>query len=208
MTPITLAVAGPSSTNESFLKLAAGDRSKLGVVQAESSSDKLLVAIASPSTDGSKLVVTLVGEDWTGSLELRRSYTLYYQDFAYTSEFAAVAALGVLEGRWKLGQGLNGSEVSASGNPGWAATSGDPGAAPETVRLTAVFTSLQQWQQMRNRLGQIAGPQNLQVGALSARGAEVSVAYPGGAGALQQRLAAEGLQLGDAGGHLVLQAAN
>ena len=66
LTPVKLAVAGPSSTNDTFLKLGAGDRSKLGVVQAESSAGKLLLAIASPSADGSKLTVTLIGEEWAG----------------------------------------------------------------------------------------------------------------------------------------------
>ena len=208
LTPLKLAVPGPSSSNDTFLKLAAGERSKLGVVQSESSADKLLLAIASPSADGAKLMVTLIGEDWTGPIELRRSYTLYYGDVSYTAEFASVVALGVLEGRWKMGQGVAGGGAGGA-DTGWS-TSANAGstAAPELVRLTAQFASLQEWQQMRSRLGQVAGPQNLQVGAISSRGAEVSVAYPGGANALQQRLASEGLQLADAGGRLVLRVGN
>jgi hypothetical protein len=208
LTPIKLAVAGPSSTNENFLKLAAGDRSKLGIVQAESSADKLLLAIASPSPDGRKLNVTLIGEDWTGALDLHRTYSLYYNDTSYTAEFAAVIALGVLEGRWKKSQGLA-STADGSEELTWTTTAASGStAALQSVRLTAQFASLQEWQLMRSRLGQIAGPQNLQVGALSARGAEVQVAYPGGASALQQRLADEGLALSDAGGRLVLRPAN
>ncbi len=205
LTPVKLAVAGPSSTNENFLKLAAGDRSKLGVVQAESSADKLLLAIASPSPDGKKLTVTLIGEDWTGALELRRNYSLYYNDVSYTAEFASVIALGVLEGRWKKSQGLAGA--ADDGAPNWSTTASEGSTAVrQDVRLTAQFTSLQEWQSMRSRLGQVAGLQNIQVGALSSRGAEVQIAYPGGASALQQRLASEGLALADAGGRLVLRA--
>ncbi len=207
LTPVKLAVAGPSSTNENFLKLAAGDRSKLGVVQAESSADKLLLAIATPSADGKKLNVTLIGQDWTGGLDLRRTYSLYYNDLGYTTEFAAVIALGVLEGRWKQSKGIGGgTDDSASA---WSTTAAEGStAAPEQVRLTAQFASLQEWQSMRARLGQVAGLQNLQVGALSPRGAEVEIAYPGGASALQQQLVGEGLSLADAGGRLVLRAAN
>jgi hypothetical protein len=179
------------------------------VVQSESSADKLLVAVASPSPDGARLNVTLIGEDWTGPFALKRSYTLYYGDMSYTSEFAAVIALGVLEGRWKMGQGLAAGTASTSDETGWSASAAEtPAGSPEQLLLTAQFASLQEWQQMRTRLGEVAGPQNLQVGAMSSRGAEVSVAFPGGARALQQRLAGQGLQLGDAGGRLVLRAAN
>jgi len=209
LTPVKLAVAGPSSTNENFLKLAAGDRSKLGVVQAESSADKLLLAIASPSPDGTKLNVTLIGEDWTGALELHRTYSLYYQDVGFTSEFAAVIALGVLEGRWKRSQGLAGAAAGDDAASNWSTTAADGSTAVvEQVRLTVQFASLQEWQSMRARLGQVAGSANLLVGALSARGAEVQIGYPGGASALQERLAGEGLQLANASGRLVLRAAN
>ena len=209
LTPIKMAVAGPSSTNDTFLKLLAGDRSKLGVVQAESSADKLLLAIASPSPDGAKFNVTLIGEDWTGPIDLRRTYRLYYNDVTYTSEFATVIALGVIEGRWKLSQGISGTAVeTASAAAGWAPSANGSGGPLQAVRFTVEFTSLQQWQQMRARLGQLAGPENLQVGALSSRGAEVSLGFPGGPDALQQRLASEGMTLFNAGGHLVLRATN
>ena len=179
------------------------------MVQAESSADKLLLAIASPSRDGKKLNVTLIGEDWTGALELRRSYLLYYNDMSYTAEFASVIALGVLEGRWKKNQGLDGSGAADAGAPNWSTTASEGSSAlPENVRLTAQFASLQEWQSMRSRLGQVAGLQNINVGALSSRGAEVEIAYPGGASALQQRLEGEGLQLANAGGRLVLRVAN
>ena len=208
LTPVKLAVAGPSSTNDTFLKLVAGDRSKLGVVQAESSADKLLLAIASPSADGNKLTVTLIGEDWAGPIDLRRTYTLYYRDLAYTSEFATVIALGVLEGRWKMSQGVSGAGAAAAAAADWAPAGDTLAGAAQSVRFTAEFDSLQQWQQIRSRLGQLAGPENVQVGALSSRGAEVTMGFAGGPNALQQRLAAQGLTLFDAGGHLVLRAAN
>jgi len=213
LTPIKLAVAGPSATNEVFLKLVAGDRSRLGIVQAESSAGKLLLAIASPSADGSKLTVTLVGDDWAGPVNLKRTYTLYYRDLSYTSEWAAVIALGVLEGRWKQQQGIAGAGPSASdateADAGWSPAGDGPAAAGgQPIRMTVEFASLQQWQEMRARLGEVAGPQNVQVGALSARGAEVTVGFAGGPNALQARLATRGMTLASVGGHIVLRAAN
>lgn len=210
LTPVKLAVPGPSATNDVLLKLAAGDRSQLGVIQAESSADKLLVAVATPSATKGKLDVVLIGEDWTGPLALKRRYSLYYDDFSYTSEFAAVVALGVLEGRWKATKGAGLSASAAEPTP-WSTSANDDVAAAgplQPVRFTAQFGSLAEWQQMRGSLGRIAGPQNLQVGAMSSRGAEVTVAYPGGPSALQARLAGEGLKLADAGGRLILYAGN
>jgi hypothetical protein len=219
LTPITLAVAGPSATNDTFLKLIAGDRSGLGVVQAESSAGKLLLAIASPSADGSKLTVALVGDDWSGPLNLKRTYTLYYKDMSYTTEWASVIALGVLEGRWKEQHGIVGSGAAAgdaAADAGWSPVGADAAAAAgnasavggQPIRMTVEFNSLEQWQEMRSRLADVAGPQNVQVGALSSRGAEVTVGFAGGPGALQARLATRGLGLASVDGHLVLRAAN
>ena len=215
LTPIKLAVAGPSATNETFLKLVAGDRSGLGTVQAESSAGKLLLAIATPSPDGAKLTVALVGDDWSGPINLKRTYTLYYKDISYTSEWAAVIALGVLEGRWKQQQGIAGAaapgaDAQATADTGWS-PAGDAAISPrggQPIRMTVEFSSLQQWQEMRARLGEVAGPQNVQVGALSARGAEVTVSFAGGPDALQARLATRGMQLASIGGHIVLRATN
>lgn len=218
LTPIKIAVAGPSSTNETLLALAAGDRSKLGVVEAESSAERLIVALATPAEGGKKLSVQLIGKDWIGSIELKRTYSLYYRDIGYTAEFAAVTALGVLEGRWKASQ-IGG--VAAGGSTGmgedaglaWSPDRPEGNDAPlagggANVHFTVEFASLQQWQDMRSRLGTTPGVTGMEVGALSARGAEVSLAFPGGAAALQPRLAAQGLQLSNAGGRLVLQPAN
>lgn len=214
LTPLKLAVAGPSSTNDTFLKLLAGDRSRLGVVQAESSAGKLLLAVASPSANGSKLTVALIGDDWTGPIDLRRTYTLYYKDISYTSEWASVIALSTLEGRWKELHGASGSPSTADTEAaGWspaaaADTAATQAAAARQLHMTVEFSSLQQWQDMRSRLGDVAGPQNVQVGALSARGAEVSVTFPGGPDALQTKLASRGMALANVGGRLVLRAAN
>ena len=209
LTPLKLAVAGPSSSNDTFIRLLAGDRSRLGVVQAESSADKLLLAIASPSPDGSKLTVALVGEDWSGPIELRRTYTLYYKDLSYTAEWASVIALGTLEGRWKESQGV--AALPEAADAGWSPAAGDvavAGGSGRPLRMTVEFATLQQWQDMRARLGEIAGPQNVQVGAISARGAEVTVNFPDGPDALQSRLTGRGLALAAVDGHLVLRTAN
>jgi hypothetical protein len=208
LTPITLAAGGPSSSNDTILALAKGDRSKLGIVQSESSADKLLVAIATPTADGRHLSMTLIGSDWVGPVDFRREFTMYYGDPGYTAEYASVVALGILEGRWKESRGLQSASTSEAVAAGWSTDPGRGVEGGQTVRFTVEFNTILQWQQIRGRLSAALGPQAMQIGAISARGAEVTTAFPGGAEALQRRLAPEGLLLASAGDHLVLRAAN
>ncbi len=82
----------------------------LGVISGEVAAQRLVVAIVEPAENG-QVAVTLAGNDWVGPLFLQRRYKLYYDDFGYTSEYATLIALGVLEGRWKANVG--GADVAA-----------------------------------------------------------------------------------------------
>lgn len=199
LTPVRIAVPGPSATNEVFLALATGDMQKFGIVAAESSAERLVIALATPSDDGKKLSVQLIGRDWTGDLLLKRTYSIYYEDLSYTSELAAIIALGVLEGRWKSRFGASGGTATAAATPGDWAVSG-----PQ-VRLRATYASLEEWQQIRQRLAQTPGIENLQIGQLSARGAEVSFGFAGSIDSLRPTLAAQGLAIEELGGQWLLR---
>lgn len=200
LTPVRIAVPGPSATNDVFLALAKGDMRKLGVIEAESSAERLVVALATPSADGAKLNVQLIGRDWTGDLLLKRDYSIYYDDLAYTSELAAIIALGVLEGRWKSRMAATDGGIAAavSAPADWSVSS-------PLLRLRAEFASLEEWQQIRQRLNQTPGIENLQIGQLSARGAEVLLGYPGGVDALRAALAVQGLAIDDLGSQQLLR---
>ena len=234
LTPVRFANAGPSATPEVFARLARGDRTAFGVIEAEMRAERFIVALASPDKTGKKLEVRLIGRDWAGPISLTTAYRLDRDDPSYTAEQAAIIALGILEGRWKATHGVLGGEggdVAMNGgaeggevlpwlqNGSGAEGSADPGAAGsdgglspstiggESLTFTAEFASMQQWQDIRGRLMQLPGLTNLQIGALSARSAGVSLSYPGGLPAFQSAAAGVGLQLSDpGGGTLVLRA--
>lgn len=200
LTPIKLVMPGPGAAPKLFARLAAGDRSGLGVIETEAAADRLVVALAERSPEDGKLKVLLIGRDWVGDINLRRSYSISEDDVGYATEYAAVIALGVLEGRWKadrLGQGEGGGG-GYDADAGWA--------GGEEVHLVARFSGLKQWQALRARLASVVGPDAVSVGTLSARSAEVTVRYDGGAEALASALAARGLALAQTDAGLVLSA--
>jgi hypothetical protein len=64
--------------------------------------------------------------------------------------------------------------------------------------------SLPEWNEMRRRLLEMPGVEELRIEAQSARSANLSLRYPGGAEALASALYSRGLTLKSAGGGLIL----
>jgi hypothetical protein len=154
--------------------------------------DALVLAIAEVNAQRTIMRVRLIGHDAVGSLYLERNYTITGQDIDGAASFAAKVAAGVIEGRWKETR---------------LASLGAIGGAPaelETIALSVQFTGLKQWQNMRGRLQKIPGLQSLDIKALNARGAVISVEYAGGASRLAQAAQSQGLAIDQRGGELVL----
>lgn len=210
LTPVKLSANGAAIAPETISGLLQGDAGLVRVLAGESPIERAVLAHAAPSADGRKLVVTLAGRDAVGWFIVERSYPIHDGDIAYTSELAAVVALGVLEGRWKSLKGRGQSEE-------WNTTTdrvdglrisrpraGD--GAPETVNITVEFRGLGQWQQIRSRLTGMAGVEDLEVGQMTARAAAVSLRYPGGGERLAEDLAGQGMSLAPQAGQWLLQA--
>lgn len=71
-----------------------------------------------------------------------------------------------------------------------------PGApAGGQVRLSVAFQGMGEWQQISQRLSATPGVSNMEVEGLSARGARLSLVYPGGAEALARALSSQGLSV-------------
>jgi Uncharacterized protein conserved in bacteria (DUF2066) len=198
LTPIRLAVPGPSADNDVFVKLMKGDMGKLGIIEAETSAERLVVALATVTDDGKKLRILLVGRDWAGDLWWKTATPVASDDFAFSAETLAVLSLSVLEGRWKAKT----TPSTAVAAPGTAETAW--AVKQDMVAFTAEFASLAQWQQMRAQLSQVQGVQSVQVGQLSTRQADVTLAYPGGLPALSNVLALQGFALVNEGGRWIL----
>jgi hypothetical protein len=110
-------------------------------------------------------------------------------------ELAAVVTLGVLEGRWKAAKSEAFDGVAAVAGPS------------SEVRFEVEFSSLSQWNELRRQIVDTPGVDDVQIGAVSARSAEVSLRYPGGWQPLAATLARQGLNLSSDGQRWLLRAA-
>lgn len=207
LTPVTLGQAKKTLHPDTINAALAGDSGAQRAIAGEYQTSLVVLAVLEPSADGKKATVTLGGQDAVGPLSLVRGYRLD-GDLAYTSELAAVVALGVLEGRWKAANShLSTASAPASGGfappqQGTAYGEGPPsyrarGSAPSggMIRLSVSFQGMGEWQQISQRLATTPGVDNLEVEGLSARGARIALSFPGSADDLARALSSQGLSL-------------
>ena len=200
LAPARVQAFKPEIHADTLKGLRNGENSMVRILSTEYRSDTVVAAIAEPDTAQRKLHVTLVGQDASGQIFLKRSYRLD-GDNAYTSEFAAVVALGILEGRWKSVRGVGGR-----GSLARPASLGGGGGGDGPIQLLVEFRAMQEWQSISQRIQQVPGVEDVDA-VLSARSARVSLRYPGGPEALAAALAPQGLVLRRSGdGQWLLQA--
>lgn len=195
LAPVKLGELKAEVTTDAVDQLMRGEGGALASLSRAYATDLILLAVAQPDVATKRLNVTLAGRDAVGAFVLKRSYRMALNDVAYSGELAAVVALGILEGRWKamrLNSGGGGSAYSSDSAP---------------VQMIVEFRNLQQWNQVHRQIAQVPGIQNLQIGGLSARAADVAAQYPGGAEALAGALAAQGLDVRQNGGTLQVRPA-
>ena len=171
-----------------------GDGGAMRIVSKEFGNELVLIALAEPELGSKKLNVTLMGRDAVGQFALKRSYKFQIDDFGYTTELAALVALGTLEGRWK----------AIKARP--AVGGGTAGAQPlQPVQLTIEFRTLQEWQAIRRQITETPGVEDLQIGGLSGRSVEIAVRFPGGGNPLADSLLSQGLDMREAGGTWIVR---
>ncbi len=142
-----------------------------------------MLAIADPDPAAKRLNVTLSGIDAVGGFTLRRTYRVSDGDTAYSMELAAVVGLGVLEGRWKAHKAPPSGGSSYA--PAYSSTS-TGGGTPVSMR--AQYQSLAEWSEMRRQLLDLPGVEDVRIEAESARGADLTLRFPGGANELASAL--------------------
>lgn len=182
------------------LKTAAEGRGVGRVLAGAYGSPYVVLAIAEPDLAAKRLNVTLSGFDAVGSVDLRRSYRVFDGDTAYSMELAAVIGLGVLEGRWKAKKIPS---VAASAYAPAYSSSASGGGTPVSMR--AQYQSLGEWSEMRRRLLSLPGVEDMRIEAESARGADLTLRFPGGAGELASALYGSGLALENGSDRLILR---
>jgi hypothetical protein len=198
LTPLRIESLLPVIHDDTVAAVLNGDDSVERILTGEYKADFVLFAVAEVDTAGKQLNVTLAGIDPAGLLSWRRSYRLADGDVNYAMEFAAVVTQGVLEGRWKV------AKSEESGQGGFAASGSGAGAGGD-LQLAVEFSSLGEWNDLRGQLLDLPGVDDVRIGAVSARSAEVSLRYPGGGAGLAPVLARQGLSLTASGGFWVLR---
>lgn len=193
VTPLRIEGLKPVIHSDTLNTLIGGDDTAIRVLASEYNGNNIIAAIAEIDRPAKRLHVTLAGRDAVGIFNLRRSYRLFDGDVEYAMELAAVISLGVIEGRWKAvkAQSLGGVDaMSAAGEP---------------VRMQVEFRSFAEWNAMRDRLSSTPGVGELQIDAVSARGADIALSYPGGGDPLSIALSSRGLSLTNIGGNWFLR---
>ena len=184
-----------SSIREGLVaRITGGDVADFAILQEEYDTPNVVIAEARETADGRHFEVVLVGRDSVGGFAIRRTFPMIDGDPAFTAEMAAVIGLGILEGRWKAVQ------IARRAGPG-----NGSGGGLQLVRFTVTFSGLREWQSIRRRLAALPGVEDFGTGAVSARGADVSLRFPGGVASLRRQLAGQGLFLGNTDGAWVLQ---
>jgi hypothetical protein len=191
------------AVNADTLKQAVASGGAERVLAAEYGSPYVVLAIAEPDPAARRLNVTLYGIDGVGRLSLKRSYRVYDGDTAYSMEFAAVVGLGVLEGRWKA-QKAPPLASSSSYSPAYSSANAGGGAP---VAMRAQYQSLAEWSEMRRQLLNLPGVEDVRIETESARGADLTLRYPGGASELANALYGRGLALENGTDRLILRSA-
>lgn len=188
LTPIDLQRLKPQILPDTLKMLVEGQDGAERILAGEYKSPRVIVAIADLEPSTKRVIVTLVGMDAVGPINLMRRYRVFDGDTAYSMELAAVVGLGVLEGRWKT--------VKSGGAGSFGG---------QAVALQARYISLAEWNDMRRQLLEMPGVEDLRIDAQTARGANLSLRYPGGAEGLASALYSRGLTLKSAEGGLILQ---
>lgn len=201
LTPLRIEALRPTIHEDTIQAVLAGDDSVERILTDEYKADFVLFAVAEVDSAGDQLNVTLAGIDPAGVVSWKRSYRIADNDVAYAMEFASVVTQGVLEGRWKVAK----LEEQSGGRGNFSGGASAAGGFGSDVPMTVEFSSLGEWNELRGRLLDVPGIDDVRIGAVSARMAQVSVRYPGGGSGLAPVLARQGLALTGEGGQWVLR---
>lgn len=191
LTPLKIGQVKPSITVEMARALMSGNQESLTNAQQQYGTPRILFAVAEENLETGELFVTLAGNDATGRLMLNRVYRTL-SDSQYAMAKSAALSLSILEGRWKTTKVRFGAGA-------------DLNALEQEVLITVEFSGFREWQKIRGRLDKIPGVKAMDVGSLSARGAEVTLKYPGGAEGLSRQVATQELTLENVAGAWILR---
>jgi hypothetical protein len=191
LTPLKLAPPRADFSASVIEDLSKYRRELFETLKYQYRAENLVLAAAEEDAQATQLQVRLVGHDAVGSFALSRTYRIYGRDVHEAAAMAAEVSVKIIEGRWKT------TRLASLG----ALAEAVP---VETVALTAQFSGLREWREMRTRLQKVPGVQALDIKALNARAASLTLDFPGGAERLVQAAPSQGLALEQRGRDWVL----
>lgn len=192
LAPVKLAPPRPDFSPTMLNDLGNNSRELFETLKYQYRAENLVLAAAEFDAHATQLQLRMVGRDAVGSFSLSRTFRMSDGDKDEAAKFAASVAMKIIENRWKT------TRLASQG------TGGAEAAALENVALTAQFAGLKQWQEMRGRLQKVPGVQGIDIKALNARAASLSVDFPGGANGLARAVQAQGLAIQKQGNEWVL----
>lgn len=215
LVPIKIAPRSAALDDSVLVALLRSERSALDGMAASYKSPFVVLALLSSSQSTKKLRLTLIGKDGVGELSYRRDHVVSAGNILQAADVAAEVAQGMMEQRLKILR-LRPLAAVAKGPvevlpwqtnmqeappvTGWQGEVGG-----QRIVMHVPFRGLRHWQSIRQKLSSVNGLEGLNVEKLSARGADVSCEFPGGAAALSRQLAAYGMRLSSDGGGWVLE---
>ncbi len=196
--------------------LIRGDKAAKEGLRKAYQGKPVVIALLSASQAKNKLRLSLVGFDGIGDVAYKSDYLMPEGSAIGAADIAAEVALGLFEQRLKILR-VN-PQVVRRRQPvevlpwqtktqedapvaGWQ---GDVGGA--RILMHVKFSGLRHWQSIRKRLVEIDGLEDLNIEKLSARGADVSCLYPGGAEAFARQVTSVGMNLQPNGDKWILLA--
>jgi hypothetical protein len=192
LAPVKLAAPRQDISVKMIEDLTNQSRELFETLKYQYHAENLVLAVAEVDAHSTQFQVRLAGHDAVGNFSLSRTYRIYDRDKNAAAGIAAEVVVKTIEGRWKstrlasLGQG------------------NDDSVAVENVVLSAEFSGLKQWREMRSRLQKVPGVQNLEIKGLNPRAADVVFDFPGGVNGLTQAVQAQGLAVEQRGNIWVL----
>lgn len=194
--------------------LIQGDaRAKAGLSKAYKGK-LVVIALISASNSKNKLRLNVFGLDSIGEIAYKRDHVISEGSYIEAADLAAEVVVGMFEQRLKMlrvrpqvamrkppAEVLPWQTNTQEDAPvvGWQ---GDVGGA--RILMHVKFNGLRHWQSIRKRLIGINGVEELNIEKLSARGADVSCLFPGGADAFASQVASLGMRLQPDGDKWVL----
>ncbi len=200
--------------------LIRGDKAAKQGLKKAYQGKPVVIALLSAAQSKNKLRLSLVGFDGVGEIIYKSDHLKPEGSAIGAADIAAEVALGLFEQRLKLlrikpqlvrrppvdvepPEVLPWQTKTQEDAPlaGWQ---GDVGGA--RIIMHVKFSGLRHWQAIRKRLLNIDGVEELNIEKLSARGADVSCLFPGGAEAFAQQVAGAGMSLQPNGDKWILLA--